>query len=110
MTTRLVGRWRIVEMELWDVEAIDLVGPGFIEFGSSGQGEFRFIVVHGFLDVRYDDSGDAPRAEFSWEGDDEGDPRSGRGWAAVAADGSLSGRIFFHNGDDSSFRAIPANA
>lgn len=27
-----MGRsWRIVEMDLWDRDAIDLVGPGFIE-------------------------------------------------------------------------------
>lgn len=29
----LVGRWRIETMELWDRDAIDLVEPGFIEFG-----------------------------------------------------------------------------
>jgi hypothetical protein len=27
----LKGRWRIVEMELWDEDAIDLIGPAFIE-------------------------------------------------------------------------------
>jgi hypothetical protein len=32
------GRWGIVEMDLWDLEAIDLVGPGFIEFGGDGAG------------------------------------------------------------------------
>ena len=30
----LTGRWRIVAMELWDTDAIDLVAPGFIEFDS----------------------------------------------------------------------------
>lgn len=29
---KIAGRWRIVEMELWDTEAIDLLGPAFIEF------------------------------------------------------------------------------
>jgi hypothetical protein len=43
--------------------------------------------------------------EFSWEGWDDSDRRSGRGWAALAEDGSLCGRIYFHLGDDSSFRA-----
>jgi hypothetical protein len=32
---------------------------------------------------------------------------SGRGWATLALDGTLSGRLFFHMGDDSSFRATP---
>jgi hypothetical protein len=27
------GRWRIVEMELWDRDAIELLGPAFIEIG-----------------------------------------------------------------------------
>ena len=28
----LVGRWRIVEMEHWAQEDVDLDGPGFMEF------------------------------------------------------------------------------
>ena len=31
-------------------------------------------------------------------------------WAAVTADGSLRGRIYFHMGDDSSFVAVPDEA
>ena len=33
----LKGRWRIVEMELWDEDAIDLVGPAFIELRDDDQ-------------------------------------------------------------------------
>lgn len=33
-------------------------------------------------------------------------PRAGRGWAVLEQDGSLSGRIYFHLGDDSSFCAV----
>jgi hypothetical protein len=29
---RIIGRWRITEMDNWDQEAVDLVGPGVIEF------------------------------------------------------------------------------
>ena len=43
--------------------------------------------------------------EFSWDGDDDGDRASGRGWAVLEQDGSLRGHIYFHLGDDSSFRA-----
>src|SRR4029450_568037 len=39
------------------------------------------------------------------EGNDESDPASGRGWAALEEDGSLRGHIHFHLGDDSGFRA-----
>ncbi|MCA1706872.1 MAG: hypothetical protein LC808_27860 [Actinobacteria bacterium] len=47
-----------------------------------------------------------PRVDFTWEGNDEGDHASGRGWAQLETDGSLRGHIFFHAGDDSGFRAI----
>lgn len=46
-----------------------------------------------------------PGVEFSWEGNDGCDPATGRGWAVQERDGSLRGRIYFHLGDDSGFRA-----
>lgn len=100
-----VGRWRIVEMEMWDQEAINLVRPGFIEFANDGTSHFGFIVVTGRMDCRWAERDGQPFVEFSWDGDDEGDLVSGRGWAALALDGTLSGHLFFHMGDDSSFRA-----
>jgi hypothetical protein len=41
--------------------------------------------------------------EFSWEGNDECHPASGRDWAVLEEDESLRGRIFFHPGDDLGF-------
>jgi hypothetical protein len=37
---RVTGWWRIVEMDLWDAEAIDLLGPRFIQFGADRSGHF----------------------------------------------------------------------
>ena len=102
----MAGSWRIVEMDLWDRDAIDLVGPAFIELNADGTGRFRFIAVEGYLDCRYAERGDLPKVEFTWEGNDEGDHASGRGWAQLETDGSLRGHIFFHAGDDSGFRAV----
>lgn len=104
------GRWRIVEMDLWDREAIDLLGPAFIQFGRDRTGRFRFIAVDGWMDCR-----DAKRSgrlcvEFTWEGSDDCDPAGGRGWAALEEDGSLRGHIYFHLGDDSGFRAVRTEA
>jgi hypothetical protein len=79
----ITGRWRITEMDNWDQEAIDLVQPGFIEFGEDGLGSLGFIVVTGDLDCRDADSDGQPGAEFSWQGSDEGDDASGTGWAAL---------------------------
>ena len=102
----MAGSWRIVEMDLWDRDAIDLVGPAVIELNADGTGRFHFIAVEGYLDCRYAERGDLPKVEFTWEGHDEGDHASGRGWAQLQTDGSLRGHIFFHAGDDSSFRAV----
>jgi hypothetical protein len=102
----VVGRWRIVEMELWDREALHLVGPAFIEFGKDETGRFAFIAVEGWMDCRETPRDGRAGVEFSWEGSDDCDPASGRGWAVLEQDGSLRGRIYFHLGDDSSFHAV----
>jgi hypothetical protein len=103
---QLAGRWRIVTMELWDADAINLVGPGFIQFGRDGLGRLGFIAVDGRLDWREVVRDGRPGVEFTWEGADEGDPVSGRGWAVLTGEDSLDGRIFFHLGDDSGFQAV----
>jgi len=103
----VVGWWRIVDMELWDQDAVDLVAPGFIEFQPDATGSFGFIAVHSGLHWREAPREGRPGVEFSWQGFDEGDPASGRGWATVEPDGCLRGHLFFHLGDDSGFRATP---
>jgi len=102
------GAWRIVEMELWELDAIELMGPAFIEFGKDGDGRFRFIAVEGQMDCHHGSRDGRPSTEFTWEGWDDGDQVSGRGWAVQEEDGSLRGHIFFHLGDDSGFRAVRA--
>jgi hypothetical protein len=98
---KFAGKWRIVETELWDRDALDLVVTAHITFDAEGLGHFQMIAVEGEIDCRFD--GD--RVEFSWIGEDEGDPKNGRGWAEIAKSGSLEGRIYFHQGDDSTFVA-----
>ena len=48
---------------------------------------------------------DRARQEFRWNGHDERDQPSGRGSAALQADGLHDGPIYFHVGRDSAFRA-----
>ena len=107
---RPAGIWRIVEMDLWKRDDIDLIGPAYIEIGPDQSGRFRFIAVEAWMDCRDVQREDHPAVEFTWEGSDEGDRTSGRGWAKLENDGSLSGHIYFHLGDDSGFRAVPAEA
>jgi len=101
----LIGRWRFVEMDLWEQDDVDLVSPAFIEFGEDHQGSLGFIAVEGGIDWREAPRDGQPGAEFTWEGFDEGDPVTGRGWTILEEGGSLRGRIYFHLGDDSGFRA-----
>ncbi len=101
MTHPLAGKWRIVEMELWDREFIDLLGPGYFAFDDEGSGEFRFGAVTGVLDCGYATAS----IHFTWEGNDEMDEASGDGYAELQDNGSLNGKISFHHGDKSSFIA-----
>jgi hypothetical protein len=105
--SRLQGKWRIFEMDLWDEQAIDLVGAAYIEFGKDGRGELSFIAVRGGIDARSTTIDGKQAVEFTWQGFDEGDEVSGRGWAVREDDGSISGHLYFHLGDDSGFRARP---
>ena len=98
-----VAGWRITEMDRWDQETIDLVGPGLIEFLGDG-GQFRFIAVDGWMDCKYGKRSGQPYVDFN--GNDACDPVSGRGWAKLKKDATLSGRIYIHHGDRSGFKAI----
>ena len=48
----VAGTWRIVEMALWDAEAVDLVEPAFVAFEWDGDGGLQFVAVQGQLDWR----------------------------------------------------------
>lgn len=105
--TAPTGRWRIDGSDLWDRDALDLVGAAYVEFREDQTGIFRFIAVEGWLDYRPAEIDGRPGVEFTFEGTDEGDPVSGRGWAAQVEGDELQLHIFFHMGDDSAFRARP---
>lgn len=82
------GRWRIVEMDNWDSEFLDLVEPAHLTFEGKSDGEIAFGALKGFLDVRYGARDGSTCAEFSWEGRDENDPACGRGWVMIGTAGS----------------------
>jgi hypothetical protein len=107
---RIAGKWRIAEMDEWDREDFDLMGPAFFSFDALGSGSFRFIAVRGWMDCRHGEREGRPFVEFTWDGNDELHPASGRGWARIEDDGTLSGHIFIHRGDDSGFKTVRAEA
>jgi hypothetical protein len=102
-----IGKWSIVEMESWDQEYVNMEGSGHFTFKKDGTGEFQFGLVRGEMDCRVETVDGRERIEFSWEGQIELDPESGRGWAVIENE-ELRGRIFIHLGDDSEFRARPS--
>jgi hypothetical protein len=91
-------------MELWTSDDLDLVGPAHLTLTGDGGGTMRFVAVDVGLDYRLVQREGQPAIDFTFEGTDEGDRVSGRGWAALTGD-ELHGRIFFHQGDDSAFTA-----
>ena len=102
-----LGYWKIIEMEVWARDYIDLVLPGFIEFTYDDDhlmGSFQFGTVSGGLDCRLRDIEGVTFIEWSWDGQSETDPACGRGWARLDGE-DLVGRLFIHAGDDSAFKA-----
>ncbi len=103
-----IGTWRIKEMDQWDMDYIDMESPGRIIIDKNGQGEIHFGAVDIEIDCRLEPNEKSGHLGFSFEGNDEGDPVSGRGWALVDGE-EMTGHLFFHLGDDSGFKAKRQN-
>ena len=101
VVSKTIGKWRIVEADLWDSEYLDMLEPAFIAFNKDGRGEFHFGCVNAGLDCEYS----ATTAHFTWQGFDEMDEVSGDGFAQVEDDGTLSVEIEFHLGDEATLKA-----
>ena len=97
----LIGRWRIIETDLWDRDYLDMLDPAHITFRAGGRGDFAFGCVHATLGGQ--PSGKA--LSFTWTGFDENDDVSGEGFAELQDDGTLEGEISFYNGDEATFKA-----
>jgi hypothetical protein len=98
---QLIGRWRIVEADLWDRDYLDLVEPAYVTFDEDGRGEFAFGVVNATMELEY-----ARRIVFfNWAGFDEGDEVTGSGSAELDDDGTLEIELSFYDGDDALLKA-----
>lgn len=97
----LIGKWRIVEADLWDRDYLDLVEPAHITFEGNGHGEFAFGCVNGGLDCEYS----RRIIFFTWQGFDEMDEVTGDGTADLDDDGALEIEVRFHLGDEAAMTA-----
>ena len=77
----------------------------YLDITEEASGHLRFIAVTGDIDGRHLEREGRPGVEFSWVGMDESDGTSGRAWAIVEANDTLSGHISVHAGEDSAFGA-----
>jgi hypothetical protein len=105
LMSKILGKWKITEMEQWDLDFIDEQGEGYFEFDSNNQGYFMFGYVEGSIDFRESENEAPPKIEYSWSGQDEMDEASGRGWFELANEDELYGMIYFHQGDESWVKA-----
>jgi hypothetical protein len=102
---KLVGRWRIVEADMWDRDYLDLVGPAMMTIDDEGRGEIAFGALRASLHIEYgrDSIG------FTWEGSDELDQVHGDGSAELLNDGSIEIEFAIHNRDEAVLKARPAD-
>lgn len=98
----IVGRWRIVEADIWDRDYLDLCGPASLMVRANGDGEIAFGAMQASLETDYgpDEIG------FAWAGFDEMTEVSGAGSAELQDDGSLQIEFDYHLGDEAVFRAV----
>ena len=97
----LIGRWRIVEADLWDRDYLDLAAPATITIGKNGRGEFAFGAVDATIELAYG----RRIVFFNWTGFDEGDQICGSGSAELEDDGTIEIELSFRNGDDAVLKA-----
>jgi hypothetical protein len=94
------GIYKIVEMEHWDKDIIDLLEPGYISIKGK-KGNLRFMSVDAQMDIKKNKD----RYLFTWDSNDESSSVSGYGNFTCSGD-TLTGRIYIHDSADSSFVAV----
>jgi hypothetical protein len=101
MSCKLVGRWPIVEADIWDRQYLDLCGPATIVIRANGRGEIAFGALQAGLDIEYSRAS----VGFTWEGFDEMDEVSGDGSDELLDDGSIEIEFAYRNGDEAVLKA-----
>ena len=98
---KLIGRWRIIEADLWERGYLDLAGPASMTIGADNSGEIAFGAMQATLDLGYGPS----MVFFTWAGFDEMDEVTGEGSAELLDDGSIEITFAYHNGDEAILKA-----
>jgi hypothetical protein len=96
---RLIGRWRIVESDLWDRAHLDLSGPATLTITAQG-GEIAF----GALEASKSNT-PATRSVSTGPDAREGDEVEGEGTAELLDDGTIEIEFAYRNGDEAVLKA-----
>ena len=99
---QLIGRWRIVEADIWDRDYIDLCGPATVAIGADNHGEIAFGAMQANLEIGYSPS----MVFFTWTGSDETNEVRGEGDAELLSDGANAITFAYHHGDEAVLKAI----
>ena len=102
---RLIGRWRIVEADLWGRAHLDLSGPAMLTITAQG-GEIAFGALEAGLEVEYARNS----IGFRWVGCEEGDQVEGEGTAELLDNGTIEIEFAYHNGDEAVLKAKRATS
>ncbi len=97
---RLIGRWRIVEADIWDRAYLNLSGPATLIITAQG-GEIAFGALEAGLDVEYVRN----TIGIRWTGCDEGDEVVVEGTAELLDDGTIEIEFAYDNGDEAVLKA-----
>ena len=98
----IVGRWRIVEADLWDRDHLDLCGPALLVIGADRHGEIAFGAMQAGLDIAYG----ADNIHFNWCGFYEMDEVQGSGSAELEDNGPLTIGFAYHLGDEAVLKVV----
>ena len=97
---RRIGRWRIVEADIWDRAYLDLSGPTRLTITAQG-GEIAF----GAMEAGLQRESARDSIGFHSAGCEEGDEVDGEGTAELLDDGALEIEFEYRNGDEAVLKA-----
>jgi hypothetical protein len=98
----LIGRWRIVESDLWGPDDLALLGPATIAFDGRGHGEITVGALTAALRLDYART----TICFRWHGADDMTEVTGEGAAELQDDGTIEIEFAYHDGDEAILKAV----
>ncbi|MCP4404890.1 MAG: hypothetical protein GY801_47265 [bacterium] len=104
-----VGMWHIYKMKGWDEDYFNMDVQAYVDVEPRNLGSFQFGLVSGQIDGKVITYPGKERFEFTWDGNDEGEPANGFGWIEFKDSETIEGEFRIHFGDDSKFWAKKAD-